>query len=338
MKEHKYKNVVFLILDALGDEILNYHLSQNCFLQKNKIDVIPAIYPSTTTAATTSYRTGLTPIQHGYIGWFNYFKEKDKYLTLFTGNNYYDKTDELSYIDLINEKLNHKTIIDLINEKTNVKASLMYPQNIDTENGFDSFQDMCNGIQKLSENNNKNFMLAYWPEPDSKMHEEGTKTENVKKLINELDSTLEKIAKKLKDTLLIISADHGQLNHKNIVINEIPELDECLIRKPSIEFRITTFFVKEKRKEDFIEIFEEKFGKDFLLFTKDEFLKSNFLGKYENPNKKVNDFIGDFVSVSISDKSFIYSRDMKDYSLIGMHAGLLKEEMLVHLIVYKTIL
>ena len=81
----KYKNIIYLLLDGLGTNILNDSLKEDSFLRTNYYKTINAIYPSTTAAATTSAKSGLYPLESGWTGWHNYIKEANKNLILFTG-------------------------------------------------------------------------------------------------------------------------------------------------------------------------------------------------------------------------------------------------------------
>lgn len=60
--EKEYKNVVLIILDGLGDKILN-NISLNGFFIKNRKKKITSVYPSTTAAAMTTYYSGKPPIE-----------------------------------------------------------------------------------------------------------------------------------------------------------------------------------------------------------------------------------------------------------------------------------
>ena len=52
--EKKYKNIVLIILDGMGENILNT-ISPNGFFKKHQERKITSVYPSTTTAAMTTY-------------------------------------------------------------------------------------------------------------------------------------------------------------------------------------------------------------------------------------------------------------------------------------------
>lgn len=60
--EKKYKNIVLIILDGMGENILNA-ISPNGFFKKHQERKITSVYPSTTTAAMTTYYSGKPPIE-----------------------------------------------------------------------------------------------------------------------------------------------------------------------------------------------------------------------------------------------------------------------------------
>ena len=90
----------------------------------------------------------------------------------------------------------------------------------------------------------------------------------------------------------------------------------------------------ENKKKDFEKIFKEKFENKFILFTKEEFLKKKLLGEGKQ-HKKVDDFIGNYIAIAISDA--IIKLDSNIAPLKGnkkaTHCGFTKYEMEVPLIV-----
>ena len=63
-----YKNVVFIVLDGMGESILE-KCSPNGYFKSKQIDCITSVYPSTTTAALTTYYSGKPPYETGWIAW-----------------------------------------------------------------------------------------------------------------------------------------------------------------------------------------------------------------------------------------------------------------------------
>lgn len=156
-------------------------------------------------------------------------------------------------------------------------------------------------------------------------------------MILDSQNKIEGLCSKLEDTLVIVCADHG---HKDIDIRynilDYPEILECLIMPPYFEQRALTFWVKEDKKGDFVDLFNKHFCEKFLLLSKKEFLDNHFLG-YGIQHKKIDDFIGDYVALSISDASIKIETNLapgkKDKR--STHCGLTKDEMEVPLIVIE---
>lgn len=72
-----YQNVVFVILDGMGEHILQ-KASENGFFRNHEKAVITSVCPSTTTAAMTTYYSGKPPYATGWIAMSQYFKELRK--------------------------------------------------------------------------------------------------------------------------------------------------------------------------------------------------------------------------------------------------------------------
>ncbi len=62
------EKIVLVLTDGLGEMILKRHLPTDSFLVRHDKAAISAVYPSTTTAATTAIWTGKSPLEHGWLG------------------------------------------------------------------------------------------------------------------------------------------------------------------------------------------------------------------------------------------------------------------------------
>ena len=81
LEEYKPKNVVTILCDGMGSNIMDRMLDKDAFLIKNRIKPITTVFPATTVAATTSMMTGLNPVETGMLGWDMYYKDIDKIIT-----------------------------------------------------------------------------------------------------------------------------------------------------------------------------------------------------------------------------------------------------------------
>ena len=340
--KREYKNVILLILDGLGEHILN-KISLKGYLNQNKIDCVTSVYPSTTTAALTTYYSGRPPYETGWIAWSQYFKEYGRAIDMFSHNESYMREPlKKPLMDVFKTIVNYETIFDKIEKaSTDVKAYEIEPEYAERRAKraikANNIDELIMNINDLCLMPSKKFIFAYSDNPDGLLHDFGTTSEEVETFVKETEKKIEKMVKDFdEDTILIISADHG---HKDIEkaykLLDYPEIQECLIMPASLESRILAFWVKEDMKEIFVQRFNKAFGKEFWLMTKETFLdKYHFLG-YGNKHKKIDDFIGNYIALSVGGSSIQLGTFLTEGKPIkkSTHCGLTKEEMEVPVIV-----
>lgn len=339
----KYKNIILLVLDGMGEHILN-ELSPNGFFKENEIDCVTSVYPSTTTAALTTYYAGKPPYETGWIAWSQYFKEYGRALDMLSHReSYKGENIKGAKIDVFKTVVNYKTIFEKIEEASpNVKAFEIMPEYSDRRANrsirANNIDELIDNIETLCDLPNENFIMAYCDNPDSLLHKFGVDSEEAKIFIKEAEEKIEKLVESLpKDTIVIISADHG---HKNIekwyTLLDYPQIQECLIMPASLESRCITFWVKENMREVFVERFNKEFSSEFLLLTKEELLEKNILG-FGEKHPKIDDFIGNYIALSISSSIIRLETFLADGKPVkkSTHCGLTKEEMEVPLIVVE---
>ncbi len=189
-------------------------------------------------------------------------------------------------------------------------------------------------VKVLCSAEGKKFIFCYQDKPDSLLHQYGTTSLEVQDFLKDTIHKIENMLNDLEDTLVIVTADHG---HKDVVneydINEYETLKECFIMPPALESRCMTFWIKPKMLEIFKEEFNKIFGHSYVLLTKEELLEGHFLG-YGREHKKVDDFLGDFVAISVGSDLIKITNDyyVGKEKKASTHCGLTKEEMLVPVI------
>lgn len=326
LNKKEYQNIVLILYDGMGANLLDRNIEKNSFLKNNKLKNIHAVFPPTTTASTTSVLSGLNPCEHGWLGWDLYFKELNQTITMFL-NTKKDTEEIVSTENIAKKYFPYKSIIELINKTA--KAYQLMPFK---ENAYKDLEDMNNKIIELCKDSNKKFIYAYSDEPDHTMHEEKTDSEKTKRLFELIDNSTEKLCKSLKNTLVIVVADHGHINCDDIMLSSYPDLYNLLKHETSIETRASAFFVKEGKQKEFETLFNKYFSKDFILYSKEEVLKKKIFGTGKE-HKRFKESLGDYLAIAISNK---YFRDTENSTkLASMHAGLTEDEVVVPLIVYE---
>lgn len=331
--KNNYKNVIFLILDCLGTKILENNLSEKSILKTNLVTNVTSVFPPTTAAATSAIHSGLSPLENGWIGWMPYIKEHNRMIELFTGKDFYTKE---KIFDVSKSDITYKTIYEKIcDANKNINFHKVFSVKVDAD-GATTFEELCDRIKDNCNNESRNLISAYWIEPDHTIHYNGVNSNNVKEVIGNIDENLQKLIDSLENSVIVITADHGAVDVKEIYINEIKEIDDCLALPPSIESRFVSFFIKKGMKNKFKNALKKYFKDKYILYTKQQFLSEGLLGKGEQ-HKRINDYLGDYILIINSELNIRYSLDGKrDNSHLADHGGITADEMLVPLIVLET--
>ena len=351
-----YRNVVVILLDALGLSALETHLDQEGFFRSHLKHRYSSVYPPTTVAATVSFLSGLYPNEHGWLGWDMYFPELDKNVTVFwnqeqlaekedarpaidqAGKDPIWTPDSLQEVkkaadfDVASTHLPYTNIIEKINAAHGDACAYAAMPYLDPYP--DTLDKVLERVKTLCHEPGKKFIYSYWNEPDATMHRSGTTSDETHEMLVSIEKKVKEAVSTLSDTLVFITADHGHIDSRNLCILEEPEVMNCLVRMPSIEPRTLNFFVRAECIEGFPELFRRKFGKDFLLLTKEEVLTGKLFGPGQD-REGLRDRIGDFVALAISNAS-IFPTHYAAQKTTGVHAGLTVEEAGIPLIVVET--
>lgn len=325
LAEREYENVVLLLLDGMGKCIIDGNLEPDGFFASHLAGTYSAVFPPTTVAATTSICSGLYPVEHCWLGWDCYYPKIDKTVTVFL-NWEAGTTKPAADYPVAKTLCPYQSLVEQIRENGGQAYSLIpfeepYPG---------TFEEISDWIERLTKRPGKKYIYAYWPEPDGCMHEKGCYSPEAKETLRQLEKQVQELTEKLSNTLVIVTADHGHMDSRGVAIEDYPKITDCLKRGLSLEPRAVNFFVKEEKKQQFEEEFRKNFGDTFLLLTKEEVREKQLFG----PGKEGAAFdgmLGDYLAAAVSDLS-IYSHKKEADFFIGVHAGLLEDEMVIPLL------
>lgn len=327
----KFRNVILILVDALGDAILDKHPQESSHLKHDKVSTITSVFPPTTVAATTSVLTGLPPITTGWLGWMQYVKEEDKNVVFFTNKDYYNESTEFSY-QVANKYVPIKQIYEIIEEHNpDVLTKEIFPAFRDPEH--DSFLKEMQSVVKTCKEPGKHFVYAYWDKLDYTMHEVGPDAQETKDVLKLIDGGYLYLKENLPDnSIVFVIADHGQVAVSPIEIREYKDLWDTFSVAPSIESRATAFFIKPDRKTEFESLFLEYFRDKYVLYKSEDVLKMNLFG-FGKKHPKIDEFIGDYLGIAID--NYYFKLNSGPFTMKGQHAGLLAEETVVPLIIFE---
>lgn len=324
-----YKNIIVVLYDGFGYNILNKNKDITPFLNDNLKDKLSSVFPPTTTAATTSVMNGLSPFEHGWLGWDMYMKKYDSVVTLFLNVEKESKTEIKDYPGSFNI-LKTDYITDKISKIDGCLGSYVSPFGDITYTDID---DMNKKIIEITKNKKKNYIYAYYEDPDHTMHDYGTDSIEAKKKFSLIDKKFKELCDNVSDSLIIMIADHGHINiRKWITLTDYPNIINMLEGTTGIDSRACSFRLKEGMEKEFEINIRKIIKDDFILMTKSEVIKNKIFGDgLESPFFK--DGIGDYIAIAVSDKAIRYSDNHEAFK--SNHAGITEDEVYVPLVMVK---
>ena len=356
--------VVLLVIDGFGFKQFLNHLKENRFLTKltNKGEVQPltSVFPSQTTNALTTLNTGLTPQEHGLFEYFIYLKDIGIVNTLQferLGSRQKDRLIDKRFdpsILLLHDKTIHNTLKqEGIRTFTHVNASNAFnvlsklvfqgSKIIPSIKSSDSVVRLRKNLEENSGNSAYFFVhldtldtIAHVYGPDS--CEYSAELSSITHLLNrELVQKLE--TKTAKETLLLVTADHGGLNvepKETTYLNCLPKallnLQVGKNRKPILPIggpRELFLHIKEEKLAETKEWLVQKIGNKAQIIETKEVAEKGLFG-LGIPNREVFERIGNLMILPYGNETVWFENsESGKISFLGQHGGLHEEEMLV---------
>lgn len=342
------KNIVLLIIDGLGEDVLSKVLKNKGFktmLEKYKRKPITSVFPSSTEAAIPSILTGVAPLQHGLIGWSLFIKEMGTLIDVLPFTYTYGGIDfrisdasfkEFFPVKTIFERINAKSFAVVPDILSNVPVKDSLFTCVREVKYFKKNKGMFQVLKKVLKKRGEKYVYVYNHLVDKESHEKGkwhrTTIKLVKELIRETCSFIKNME---RDTTLIISSDHGFIDVKKYVyLVESKGLLNLLSVPPFGEVSVRYVHVKNGLGEEFVRYYEKNLEKYSHLYTKEEFVKKGLLGPGV-PRKETLELIGDYVLIAKDGYKLKAKRKKGSKEFVAHHGGLTEQEMLCPLIVVK---
>lgn len=330
LADKKPRNIFLMLIDGMGANLIKRKLPSTAFLNKHMTYQTSTVFPSTTAAATISIQNGKGPNENGWLGWTQYLKEKNEPVVSFLGTGVDTKKE-------YGADLFYQTFPVLFTDEElcakGIPARKLYPDFV--EGGCATFKEMCEHLVSYSHNGQYRYIYAYWDKYDSSMHKKGVDHPDSDAILRDINSELEKMAINLNDdTLIMIVADHGQLDmHEEINLGQ-SKFADYFYHRPCIEPRAQAFYVKKEFQKQFEVEFQQQFSDIYLLLNKQQVISSKLFGEKEN-HPRFEELIGDYVAIAKTDKYFSFNKEIaKENIFKGHHGGMSADEMTIPVITY----
>lgn len=292
-----YKNIVYMIFDGMGTHPLERNFGPNSFLRKHIKQTLVSTFPSATAVATTCLRTNTLPRENGWFGGLIYFDDLNKSVQILRSIDYITKEP----VDISHEPLDKRGFF-FDDAKTDYNISTVLPPYVETDGKKTDyvfpefeFKKGITKIQQICKRRGKQFVYYYYHDPDRTMHRCGVTGKESKTLLKEISKSIEWLYNNTKDTLIIVTSDHGHIDLKgHIPVYKDKQIMDLLDAPLYLEDAAVTFRVKKGCKTKFVELFNKKYGKYFELFKTKDLFERGFFGDRGNKG----DVLGEYIAVS----------------------------------------
>ncbi|MCJ7735070.1 MAG: alkaline phosphatase family protein, partial [Anaerolineales bacterium] len=198
--------------------------------------------------------------------------------------------------------------------------------------------DLWISIRELLESHseNKKYIWAYWDRVDGTSHLHGPDSERAKAEFLTFSTAFEnyflnKLTPALrKDTLVILTADHGQIttdkNNHHYDLKNHPEFTEMLQLTPTGENRLAYLHIKPGKVDAVKEYCQTAWPDSFSLIDPKAAVEGGLFGA-GTPHPAIYDRLGDLIAAARADAYWWWAA--KPNPLIGRHGGFSADEMLV---------
>jgi hypothetical protein len=347
------RKVLLLLLDGLGWVNLEAAVARRPVIGDllGSVTRVPltSVFPSTTSAAMTSYFTGLPPSLHGIIGFLMAFPE---YGDVFNMLNFTSPTEpklNLPALGFNAERyIGHPSILYTLCEHGVLARGYTFMPYVESGLSRIIYHDvhaspylalgdlLANMLSHLPADVPQLHIL-YWATLDNIGHTLGAGSEAYARELQMLLSVLrDQVAPALDgDTALLVCADHGHVDgddNEAIDLMEPSDLRHLFRFPPAGEGRAQHLFLRDgvlDRARELLARFE-----NLTALTKSEFLASGLLGPSPlHPGLEAR--IGDLLLLPHGSARTLYNYQPRPHTaMIGRHGGLTPEEMLVPLLIY----
>ena len=341
----KVKNLILLIIDGLGDNLLMRRAAGGELASRRK-RAITSVFPSTTASAITTSYTGRTPVEHGLTGWFSYFSEAGcvsaplpfrsrgdysplssrgvKAESIFTVPSLFEDMQTRSIV------VTHRDIVDSQYNSVHCKGAERI--------AYEDVEGLVAGVQRAAKSGDeRKFVYAYWPHYDATSHPHGCESPQALRALEIIDAAFGDMVRGLAgtDSVIIATADHGFVDVQPEESLELPAAFLSQLRFPLCgERRVVYCHVHSP--ERFMNEAQAWLGDRGKAIPSSRLVEDGWLGPGK-PHPRIAERIGD-VTLMMNGRYTVkdWLPGEPRWLHVGNHGGTHEDEMLIPLILEEA--
>jgi predicted AlkP superfamily pyrophosphatase or phosphodiesterase len=359
--------VVLFLVDCFGlNQFLRYH-KEHKFLsdlaEKSEVYPLTSIYPSQTTNALTTLNTGLTPQEHGLFEYYIYVKELDSIVNTLRfeplGSRQYNTLQEMGLTPKVmfeGETVQRRLNGEGIKSFTHIHSTYAYSQCSSLIFDGSTFvptvkaSDLAVSLRKkLEQTKGPAYFFVHLSNLDTISHEYGPNSYEYNAELSAISYTINKeLTQKIdqktaEQTLLLVTSDHGAVDvspPETTYLNGFKELLANLQKTksgktilPTGSSRDVFLHVQENKMAETKELLNKKVGNKAKIVETKQAIKQGLFG-HGKPSERFVDRAGNLLILPYKNETVWFDHFKEvNYTPLGQHGGLSKDEMLVPLAV-----
>jgi hypothetical protein len=343
------RNLVFLIIDGLGDNYLRANGGNGALLAARQ-DSISAVFPSTTASAITTSFTGRSPLEHGLTGWFTYYGAANCVAAalpfqprgsgaslsargvaasqLFRSRPYFDELETRSLV------VSWDRIIDSTYNAHHCGNA--------ERRRYAKLDGLVDGIEAaVKSGDDRKFVYAYWWQFDAIAHQFGVGSPEALAHFTRVDAAFAGLLERLAgtDTVIVATADHGFMDSAGdavLSLEDSPGLPSLLRYPLCGERRVVFCHVLPGREREFATEAADWLGSRADVLPSRQLVDEGWFGP-GTPHPDIDERIGQ-VAILMRErntlKDWVYGEPR--FLHIGNHGGTSGDELRIPLVIART--
>jgi hypothetical protein len=346
------EKVFLVVMDGFGYSRLLAFVKEHDgalseLITKGVLKPFTSPFPATTSTSLTSIFTGLTPAEHGVLGYQMFSPQYGCVVNTLDMKPVYGYSNEVELARDLSQRvkpwmpaLQEHGIRTLIATKGSIMGSgLSRVIHADLDvTPYVLESEMFVKCRKALEQPGPVFLVLYYSGIDTLEHKYGPYSDEVTSEIESFEFLLKTFLSKLSDatkreTLLLLTSDHGvQETQRTHYVKDIPEVWGKLQLPPVCDSRCGFLFAKQGEKENLKRAFERNVD-GFKLVPSRELIEAGAFGRPAQA-RLLESVVGDWAALSKGPTalSYPYYEDDRNREQRGGHGGMTVEEVLVPLL------
>ncbi|AGA35096.1 Alkaline phosphodiesterase I / Nucleotide pyrophosphatase [Thioalkalivibrio nitratireducens DSM 14787] len=283
-----HRHVVFWLIDGFALDYLAHAPALRADLGLE----LESLFPSTTATAITSVLTGLSPAQHGLLGWRTYLPAGNATLTVLPGR----ETDAAGRsVELSRQRLGERIRPRLLADRLERATTFVSPAAI----AYSAYNRLMSGTARVlayerleqlpaligahvrATARAPHYTYLYWSLLDHLGHEHGPASAEVRAHLGEIDTVYRALREALAgtDTLLLTSTDHGMRPvSRRLDLRTAGPARACLRHPLTGEPRAALAHVRSGRHRQFRRALQDHFGPRVEVVSMQDWIDADAFG------------------------------------------------------------